>query len=92
MASATPYRLKDNIQLGQQFCGALLASAEPEACQTKMNGSTQGKLKRYKPVESGHFKHCLFALYFFLCPVEGHDENIQAASAQATKRDNVCLC
>ena len=41
---------------------------------------------------SGHFQHCLFAIHFFLCPVERHEENFQAASARATKRDNLCLC
>ncbi len=66
-------------------------STEPEACQTKMS-STQGRLKHFKPVETGHFQYCLFAINFCLCPVEGHEENFQAASTQATKRDNVCLC
>lgn len=67
-------------------------STEPDACQTEMSSSTQARPKHFKPIESGLFQHRLFAPCLFLCPVVGDEENFQAASARATKRDNVCLC
>lgn len=45
-----------------------------------------------KPVESGRFQHCLFAIHLFLCAAEGHEENFQASSAQATKKGIMCVC
>lgn len=41
---------------------------------------------------TGHFQHCLLANRFFLCPVEGHEGNFQAASAQATENIIMCVC
>ena len=45
------------------------------------------RANHFKSVESEHFQHCLFAIHFFLCPVEGHEQNFQAASSQAMKRE-----
>lgn len=81
---------KADIQLGQLFCGA--SSQRLVGKKKKRATAQRAGAKISSQYNSGHFQHCLFAIHFFLCPVERHEENFQAASARATKRDNLCLC
>lgn len=55
--------------------------------QRGLSGTTQGRLKQFKPVESGHFQNCLFCYPFLSLSCWGTWRELQALEKQKKKRE-----